>query len=418
MIDDRELFERAVGRFAPPERSFERLVTRRDRKHRNKRIAAGVVALVVAAAGIGALLRAFPSGTMPADDPRSTFVGAWTSTELDDPGRSQTMTILPAEDGALDIVLHDDSSWLCSDRQTRVDGADTPSTMTGTGRLVDAATLVVPSPVLACVDGREPGVSGFPEEGRTSYTLVLDLATDRLFDNLGVAWHRGSTPANGANTTTECENEPQTGSPGTCSMLGGEVTFHADRPWGDHAESYLDPRIFWLIGRSDEGGIVILANPKAEASCDTLLDVPASAEELVRAIRSNPDLETTAPVAERVGGVDALRLDVAAVPGASTCVAGNVPVLSVYNREPAWGTLGAGTRGRLYVLEPPGGYARALVIDDRPPRKRPSSGWFRRQRPSWSPSSSTRGDGGDPRPAGSHRRRSRDIGGAARSGST
>ena len=61
--------------------------------------------------------------------------------------------------------------------------------MTGTGRLEDAATLVVPSPVLACVDGREPGVSGFPEEGRTSYTLVLDVATDRLFDNLGVAWH-------------------------------------------------------------------------------------------------------------------------------------------------------------------------------------------------------------------------------------
>ena len=362
MIDDHDLFERAVERFVPPERSFERLVTRRDRKHRNKRIRAGVVAVVVAAVGTGALVRAFPSGTVPADDPSSRFVGTWTSTELDDPGRSQTMTIRPAEDGALDIVLHDDSSWLCSDRQTRVDGVDTPSTMTGTGRLEDAATLVMPSPVLACIDGREPGVSGFPEEGRTGYTLVLDVATDRLFDNLGVAWHRGATPQNGANTTTECEMGPQVSSPGTCSMLGGEVTFHADRPWGDHAESYLDPRIFWLIGQPDESGIEILANPKAQASCDTFLDVPASAEELVRAVRSNPDLDATAPVAERVGGVDALRLDVAAVPGASTCVAGNVPVVSVYNREPAWGTLDPGKRGRLYVLDLPGGSVRALVI--------------------------------------------------------
>ena len=76
--------------------------------------------MVVAAVGTGALVRAFPFGTVPADDPCSRFVGTWTSTELDDPGRSQTMTISPAGDGALDIVLHDDSSWLCSDRQTRM----------------------------------------------------------------------------------------------------------------------------------------------------------------------------------------------------------------------------------------------------------------------------------------------------------
>ncbi len=72
MIDDRELFERAVERFVPPERSFERLVTRRDRKHRNKRIAAGILALVVAAAGASALIRAFPIGSMPANPPQST----------------------------------------------------------------------------------------------------------------------------------------------------------------------------------------------------------------------------------------------------------------------------------------------------------------------------------------------------------
>ena len=74
MIDDRELFERAVGRFAPPERSFERLVTRRDRKNRNKRITAAVLALVVAAAGAMALIRAFPMGSVPANPPEKPSV--------------------------------------------------------------------------------------------------------------------------------------------------------------------------------------------------------------------------------------------------------------------------------------------------------------------------------------------------------
>lgn len=356
MIDDLELFERAVERFAPPEGSFERLVTHRDRKHRNRRIRAGVVAVVVAAVGVGALVRAFPSGTVPADDPRSTFVGTWTSTELYDPSRVQTMTIHPAEDGSFDIVLHDESSWLCSDRQTRTDGVDTPSTMSGTGRLEDATTLVVPTPVLACADGREPGVSGFPEEGRSSYTLVLDLTTDRLFDNLGVAWHRGATRANGAGATTESGTDGT----GGYSFLNGEITLHADLPWGDHVESYIDPRIFWLIGQPDDAWIEILANPSPEASCTAPERVPASAQEVVRAIGSDPDIEATAPVAARVGGIDALQLDVFAVRGAPTC-GDRVPVVTVSGRE-AWGGIDHGDRGRLYVLDLPGGSARALVI--------------------------------------------------------
>ena len=58
MIEDRELFERAVQRFAPADGSFERLLDRRDRKQRNKRVTAGVVALLLAVLVIGAALRA------------------------------------------------------------------------------------------------------------------------------------------------------------------------------------------------------------------------------------------------------------------------------------------------------------------------------------------------------------------------
>jgi WD40 repeat protein len=67
VIDERDLFEQAVQRFAPADDSFERLVTRRFRKRRNQRIAAAVVgiaaALAVALTGVS-LLRSAPT---PAD---------------------------------------------------------------------------------------------------------------------------------------------------------------------------------------------------------------------------------------------------------------------------------------------------------------------------------------------------------------
>jgi hypothetical protein len=44
MIEERDLFERAVQRFAPTDDALERLLNRRDRKRRNQRIAAGAVA--------------------------------------------------------------------------------------------------------------------------------------------------------------------------------------------------------------------------------------------------------------------------------------------------------------------------------------------------------------------------------------
>lgn len=366
MIDDHDLFERAVERFAPPEGSFERLAKRRDRKHRNKRITAGVVALIVAAIGTGAIVRALPSGTVPADDPSTTFEGTWSSTELEFRGSTQTMTIRPTEDGLFDIVVHDNSSFLCSSRRTRIDGVDTPSTMTGAGRVEDAATLVVPSPVLTCADDVEPTLSwGYSEEGRPGYTLVLDQATDRLFDNLGVAWHRGAPPEDEAAAESGWTSSMRDGA---YSMLGGEITFQAPAsgPWTDHVEAYIDDRWFFLLGEPGSGltdgtSIDIVVNASSEAPCVAPASVPASAEAIIRAIRANPDLDTTAPVVERIGGIEARRLDVAAVPGASTCVVdGAVPVLSVPGRP--WGDIENGQRTRLYVLHMTGRFARSLVI--------------------------------------------------------
>jgi hypothetical protein len=49
VIEDRDLFERAIRRFPPPESSFDRLIIRRARKRRNQRLAAGAVGLTIIA---------------------------------------------------------------------------------------------------------------------------------------------------------------------------------------------------------------------------------------------------------------------------------------------------------------------------------------------------------------------------------
>jgi hypothetical protein len=56
VIDERQVFERVMRGFVPPDDSFERMVNRRDRKRRNQRLAAGVVGIsVFAVAVLGAI---------------------------------------------------------------------------------------------------------------------------------------------------------------------------------------------------------------------------------------------------------------------------------------------------------------------------------------------------------------------------
>ena len=50
MIDEREIVRRAVEALTPPEPSFDRLLQRRDRVHRNRRIRAGALGMAVAIA--------------------------------------------------------------------------------------------------------------------------------------------------------------------------------------------------------------------------------------------------------------------------------------------------------------------------------------------------------------------------------
>jgi Tol biopolymer transport system component len=67
MIDERELFERAIHGFTPPERSFERQVALRHKKQTKRRIAGGFVAFAIALSGF--LLAAKVMSASPMSEP-------------------------------------------------------------------------------------------------------------------------------------------------------------------------------------------------------------------------------------------------------------------------------------------------------------------------------------------------------------
>ena len=139
------------------------------------------------------------------------------------------------------------------------------------------------------------------------------------------------------------------------SLLDGEVTFAAASPW---RASLASPTSMSLeFGCQGTGlcsnNVVVVADPMVATGCEAG-SAPADADALAGSIRSNPDLESTAPVAVSVAGIDALRMDVVAAPGAGVC-------------DPR--TVFAGTgwilptdRMRLYLVDLPGGAARVLAI--------------------------------------------------------
>jgi hypothetical protein len=133
MTDVRERVRRASEYVTPPDRAFERMVERRDRKQRRERVAAGAVALVVAFAVIGGALtllsglfreRVRPGSDGPDQvDPRLVL----------DPGESFYLWIRSSE--ADDGHIRDEETWWALDdscevrnRSTRQDKYPNPPT--------------------------------------------------------------------------------------------------------------------------------------------------------------------------------------------------------------------------------------------------------------------------------------------------
>ena len=339
MANDRSWLEREIERVELRPFTLEGFHRRRQRKERNRRIGTAVVALAVAAAGIGGLVGSFSSGTVPAGDPRSPFVGTWVSTDID--GSAQTMVVGASGSEAVEVVVHDDRATVCS-------GA--PSTMTGTGRLAGASELVIPLSVLTCHDGSEPKTESGPpvEELLRNITFVHDPESDSLTDNFEVVW---------VPVAEDPSPEPAVAKP--YSVLDGEVTFVAVAPpwepsfagW-DHGPTMTT---LLLYDRYEER-LAVVADPlPIETGCREG-PAPADAGALARSIRSDPDLVSTEPVAAEIGGIEALRIDVMAAAGASACRDEGAPQVVTETG------LYRGHRMRLYLLDLPGGSARILAI--------------------------------------------------------
>jgi hypothetical protein len=177
-----DLLERRASGYEPSHDLFDRVLARRDRKHRNQRVAAGVLGIaVIALAAIG-FVRLLGSEGTPANEPTSPFEGTWVST-TDADGGTQTMTVRVSAGGAVEIAVLDDIATECS---------GTPSTMTGTGRIESGTRLIIPAPVYTCDDGSEPQApSGLPlQEQLRDWTLFLDTQNDILSDGFGGVWLR------------------------------------------------------------------------------------------------------------------------------------------------------------------------------------------------------------------------------------
>jgi hypothetical protein len=94
MASDRSVLERQIERVELRPLTLDGFHRRRQRKDRNRRIGTAVVALLVAGATFGGLLRALSSHSVPADypTPRPTASGAmWPQTSLEEVRRAQEL---------------------------------------------------------------------------------------------------------------------------------------------------------------------------------------------------------------------------------------------------------------------------------------------------------------------------------------
>ena len=173
------------------------------------------------------------------------------------------------------------------------------------------------------------------------------------------------------------------------SFLDGQVTFHAAYPWDYHPSTVtgLPPLTTLYLDDNQNAGLAVVADPLPVGAGCRQGPAPPDAAALARSIRSDPDLEATAPVAVSVGGIEALRLDVVAAPGGSVCdEMGGCPWW--WRREASLRMSGCASTCSTSPEGRQGSWPSRSSL-----RSRASSAGWRPQHRSWTPSSSTRLDG-------------------------
>ena len=147
-------------------------------------------------------------------------------------------------------------------------------------------------------------------------------------------------------TTTE-NGQPV---PMTFEMFDGEITYSSPSQnsmgvGDDGLIDFTDPAVFW-------------------SEC-AQSPVPGDAAAFVQVVIADPNFETTAPVAARVGGVEGVSVDVALAPGGRTCLAYRTDANRwIHALEP-------GKRVRLYLVDLPEGMSmQTLAITVMAPEAR------------------------------------------------
>jgi hypothetical protein len=147
--------------------------------------------------------------------------------------------------------------------------------------------------------------------------------------------------------------------------------------WWPGAAHVADVGVWWgSLWRTEDsfgsGERIEFTDPVAyDAWCGTnggypLLSEPASAAAIAQKVISDPNFETTAPVAARVGGLDAASIDVALIPGGRACGVGMIDISRWIHVlwEPGW-------RLRLYLVDLPEGMSvQTLAITVVAPEER------------------------------------------------
>lgn len=158
---------------------------------------------------------------------------------------------------------------------------------------------------------------------------------------------------------------------GVYSYLDGEVTFRHGSRWDTSifAFNFGPTKITLTLDGYATDKFMVMADPAAVGIGCEPGPAPADVAALAESIGSDPNLEVTAPVAVRIGGIDGLQMDVVAADGASaTCgdvgaplvVVGLSPIQDEQQGEHFW--IADDGRMRLYLLDLPGGSARILAI--------------------------------------------------------
>jgi hypothetical protein len=216
-------------------------------------------------------------------------------------------------------------------------------------------------------------------DGPTTFSARLFADGDATVVEQQITWARSVSGGlwMDANTTTE------NGQPIVLSYTSsdGEVTVSAPSTWEvllPEAAPVADGGVWngnlWraedLFGSGERIGLV---DPVAYDSwCaanggNPLLSAPADAAAIAQQLVADPDFETTEPIAVRVGGLDALSMDVTLAPGGEACGIGMIEIsrwIHEIGWEPGW-------RLRLYLVDLPEGMSvQTLAITVVAPEER------------------------------------------------